>query len=534
MGTAAGCHWRVECRCGWIPRSAYAVAVLSTVIAGSPAAAAEALPAASSDEHLWFVVETERPEPRIELRHHTPQMDGPFYSQGLPLSRMPQAMAAWDNQLWLIYGPKRSKTSLRREVFTVQVERNPALGIYFHHPHDRLRAMTSLDSPGVLSDFVGTAQGPVALLRPSQRASAGVRSRDAAGAIEPLLEGPRLLKLHGPDWVELELPPDFAAPSTSRLGVAGPGGRVLVLLDPAPARAGHATVWWRDGEGPWSRSDIPVGLPGLRKTARVGGSLALVLDGARPGSVDIGYLRPTQLLPLAELTTPDGRWSVVGVRDGLRLLEEDASGRVTIRAIDPLSGALGRRQDLTRHKPPTGRLLHRPLLFAVAITALMVVLLFKPNPKTEAVALPPDVAVCSPMTRLVAVAIDLVVGAVVTLIVLRCPLTDLLQMPMWTADLTESMAFLLMVGVTALHSTIAEVVSGRTLGKAFVGARVVTITGARPPAITILFRNTFKLLVLLIPVLALFALLNPNVQGLGDSVARTVVVRATDTDSKDR
>ncbi len=76
----------------------------------------------------------------------------------------------------------------------------------------------------------------------------------------------------------------------------------------------------------------------------------------------------------------------------------------------------------------------------------------------------------------------------------------------------------------ALHGTITELATGRSLGKAFVGARVVTITGVRPSAATILFRNAFKLLVLLIPVLAVFALLNPNVQGLGDSVARTLVV----------
>ena len=41
----------------------------------------------------------------------------------------------------------------------------------------------------------------------------------------------------------------------------------------------------------------------------------------------------------------------------------------------------------------------------------------------------------------------------------------------------------------------------------------------------ILIRNMFKFLVLLIPVLAVVGLLNPHVQGLGDSIADTVVVR---------
>ncbi len=109
-----------------------AAAVAMAVVAGSgPVAAGGPLPAASSDEHIWFVVESSPPQPRIELRHHATEMDGPFYSRGVPLSRTPEAMAAWGNRLWLIYdGPKLGQTSVRREVFTVEVVLNPALGLY--------------------------------------------------------------------------------------------------------------------------------------------------------------------------------------------------------------------------------------------------------------------------------------------------------------------------------------------------------------------------------------------------------------------
>ena len=70
-----------------------------------------------------------------------------------------------------------------------------------------------------------------------------------------------------------------------------------------------------------------------------------------------------------------------------------------------------------------------------------------------------------------------------------------------------------------------ELATRRTLGKTLLGARVVARDGSRPTTVAILIRNGFKALVLLIPVLAVFALLSPHLQGVGDSVARTVVVR---------
>ncbi len=113
----------------------------------------------------------------------------------------------------------------------------------------------------------------------------------------------------------------------------------------------------------------------------------------------------------------------------------------------------------------------------------------------------------------------------VSLIVLGCPLVELFWWPLWTADLSASGPFLVMIGLTVLHSTLTELTTACTLGKKLVGAKVVTGEGARPSARAIIARNALKVIVLLIPVLAVFAILTPHLQGLGDQVARTVVVR---------
>jgi len=141
------------------------------------------------------------------------------------------------------------------------------------------------------------------------------------------------------------------------------------------------------------------------------------------------------------------------------------------------------------------------------------------------VSLRPTQVVLRPWSRVVAVSVDGAAAAAVTILVLGCRPQDLLYLPLWTPDLAKSAPFLVMLGLTVVHSTLTELGTGRTLGKAVVGGSVVAIDGSPAAARAILIRNMFKFLVLLIPVLAVVGLLNPHVQGLGDSIAGTVVVR---------
>ena len=58
---------------------AAAVSFLAALPVGLEAAAADAvLLGASSDDHLWFVVEHTQPDRRTVLRHHAGEMDGQY------------------------------------------------------------------------------------------------------------------------------------------------------------------------------------------------------------------------------------------------------------------------------------------------------------------------------------------------------------------------------------------------------------------------------------------------------------------------
>jgi uncharacterized RDD family membrane protein YckC len=482
-------------------------------------AGAGSLPAASSDDHVWFVVRTAPPRARLELRHHDRNAKGPHYTRGLTLAVSDpgdiEAMAAWGNQLWLVFASSPVDTT-RRETFTVLVQRNPALEGWYYEPHDHLRAVTSLEGAGSLRGLVGTADGPVAMIV--------TRGPPQAGSGEV-----RLLQLRGRQWHDVPSPP-VPGSHVWQLGTAGADGRGLVLVGGPDRPGGPATVHRRTGEGVWSAGEAPVAPQRLRWLTRVGSSVALIMDTEPVGEVEIAYMRPDMLLPLARFERPPGRWSVQGTREGLRLIGQTTQGVVSIGRIDPISGEVGPRLVMVPQPLMTGRVLHRPVLLALGITALMVIVLFKPSGSAATVVLPVSLVTLPPLPRLMAVAVDLGASGVVSLIIFRCPPAELFWWPLWTSDLSTSAPFLVMIGLTVFHSTLTELIAACTLGKKLARAKVVTAEGARPSARAIIARNALKVIVLLIPVLAVFAILTPHLQGLGDQVARTVVVREQSED----
>lgn len=496
-------------------------------------AGAGPLPAASSDDHAWFIVRTAPPGSRIELRHWALEMSGPHFATGMTLSVGEpdgvEAMAAWNNQLWLVFAPTPEEAA-RRETFTVQVYLNPALDVWYYAPPDRLLAIPSLPGTGKLAGFTATADGPVALI-----AGAGPAGPDTAGG-DKTEAGLTLLRLEGQLWRGVALPEGIETGGPWRLASAGTDGRQLILLG-TPAGPGDPVPQYRRlGTGTWSRSEVDLGPQRLRSVTRVGPNAALVTEDAGGDHAAVAYLRPSLLLPLAAFPAPKGRWTVVGARDGPRLLEQGLKGEVAITRIDETSGRLGPRQVMSPQPLMAGRVLHRPLLLALGIMAVVVIVLFRPG--SSPVQLPADLVVLPPLSRLLAVVVDLAVSGAVVLVVFRCSPSELMWWPLWTVGLPASGPFLAMIGLTVAHETISELVFARTLGKKLVNAFVVAGDGARPAARAIIVRNALKTIVLLIPVLAVFALFSPHLQGLGDQVARTVVVRRRPDDpeakSKDR
>ena len=508
----------------WLPENRVlpALAVGWLLLVGSPVCA-QLLVGASSDDHLWFVGPPSSVSNSMVLYHHAPDMEGPYY-RSQPLRERPEAVAAWANRLWLIFPPTIGAEQPRRETFTLEANLNPVIGVYDYDPPDRLSVMDSLDGLGKLVGFVGTPRGPVALRVPTQRAGAGVQARDGSIASEPVLDAPVLEQLVGAGWETLPLPEDLPSRGQYRLAVGSAPANQLLLLVDSPDDLGHGLLYQSNLDDAWERVEVPVDLRRVQAVIRWGTQIPLILQGDSPGQVEIAYLRPRSLVSLGQFPVPSGRWGVFGLGDGLRLVEQMTRGGYQLRRIDPITGTLTQAEVMTSQSLLPWRSLHMPLLFAVAMTVLLLVLILRPAAKATPATLPPAMAVLTLVPRLLSLGIDLAVGGLLTILVLRCTPADLLRLPMWTADIADAAPGLWLVGITVIHGTLGEIVFGRSVGKAVFGASVITAQGARPTPGSILVRNALKLIVLLIPVLAVVALLNHHLQGLGDLMARTLVV----------
>src|SRR5204863_4041225 len=105
------------------------LALISGLVAPSPGgsgaevwAASDVLIAASTEDasggHLWFVVQNKS---GFDLCHHAVAMGGPFFMPQAPLAQMPAALAAWDDRVWIMFGPRIGTREPVYEVFTLQI-----------------------------------------------------------------------------------------------------------------------------------------------------------------------------------------------------------------------------------------------------------------------------------------------------------------------------------------------------------------------------------------------------------------------------
>ncbi len=502
-----------------------AVAALCAFMAAAPATGSnESLVAgATSAEHLWFVYQSDQPSGALELRHHALAMDAPHYRTLVPLTQTPEALAAWGDRLWITFPPKTGQRDPQRETYTLRVRRHLVLEVYETVPKGRFESVQPLPGRGKLVGLVGTSAGPVALLVPSQRAKVEVRAGDASLAAEPVLKAPLLLRLRQERWEEIPLPEGFGAGPHCHLAAGGRQGLGLRLLTSRRGDQYRSLLYARDSSGDWTQSRLPLELHRVRNLTTVDGHVAAVLEGGPDDRVEIVYLRPTGTLPLASFPRPLGRWSVLGLGDGLRLLARLPRQPLRVQRIEPLSGRLGDWQVLTRQPLTKAPLWPVFLLTAAGLIALLFGLIFKPRGGVP-VTLRSEVVRVGVAWRLAALLIDLAPGGLLAVVVLRCSLSDLLNLPVLTLDLDPALPNLVMLGVTMAHSTLAELLGARSLGKKLLGMKVVSADGSRPPSRAILIRNLFKGLTLLLPPVAVVAIVNPHLQGLGDLMAATVVV----------
>lgn len=287
-----------------------------------------------------------------------------------------------------------------------------------------------------------------------------------------------------------------------------------------------------EDDGGWRRVPLPkLPSPSTRFTRSLEQLIQIGREG-EDGLVPLVLVRPGWIDPaLPGLATPVARfepeaeaWNVVGLREGLVVLERLEGATLRLRTIDPLTGVVAPGVVMSAQPLSTGARVFMPLMFVVLATALLVAVLMRPAGEATPTALPEGVVPATLTQRLLALAVDLLPGAIVALLATRADPAELLRVPVAAMAFADSAALFLMLGVTLVYATIFEAVSGRTPGKRLVGIAVVRTDGSRPGFGAAAARNLLKVVTLLFPPLAIFVLLNPFRQHLGDVAGRTVVV----------
>lgn len=249
-----------------------------------------------------------------------------------------------------------------------------------------------------------------------------------------------------------------------------------------------------------------------------------------------------QLSPLAAEGANIRYARVVGFNQHLALLGSDGrnafvrfarAGESPALATLPVAAVFGERAAVVRTRQYV-----QVATYAVLLGLMIVLLVFRRDSMLNAAQLPPGTALAFTFQRFFAWAIDFAPLTFVSSLIVGVPwLEGWSVLSNWglspdNEDVLPPPRVLgwwaLSIGGAAAYSALAEMTTGRTLGKRLLGLRVVSERGVPAGLWQLLIRNLMRVLELLphFWVFALLTVVSRNRQRLGDIVARTIVVRA--------
>ena len=364
----------------------------------------------------------------------------------------------------------------------------------------------------------------------------------------------RLLRLDRGRWGKFDLPADWPslAPAWVVMGRPDDGQPILVAL---VGRARLLVYRWHNGQ--WEAAGYNIGDVDADRLQPIAVSGQLVLGRAESAEADLSValsvFRAGQMIELGTITVPgaSGRnWAIapsgqcaalIGFADTPVQPEGepkrlrypwDVGRRAEVQvgtwtSMD-LSGQLvGEAVPLTVAQPPLpydpGRVL---VVSVLALSMLLMFTFWRRDPVFTRIRLPEGVVLADLARRAVAAAIDIAPGMAVTGVVFEVGIQDLIvDVSGAGGDWHDLAPPLTVIGITVVHTALAEIFTARTLGKAICKLRVVTLDGGPPNLWQALARNLMRAFDMIAwYVLPILVVLGPYRQRLGDMAARTIVI----------
>ena len=334
-----------------------------------------------------------------------------------------------------------------------------------------------------------------------------------------------------------------ARPTRVTRSRADGGGGAIAVTSPAEA-------------GAWDRVVLETEDQGAVRALRVDGQLVVVRQvSLSPGRVESAVVRKATLSPLGPLTIepPEpgddtaAAWAAVPLAGGVGVVSGPAgaaaatANRLADRITDDppaLSlGVIDLRGRVTREPAPLGLEPARPfadavdylLMLAAVIGATLLLFSFwRRDPASNLPQLPDRLVVADLWRRAVGGFIDLAISGAVVSGAMGLTAEELTER--WPGrgrgdTLEFILPGLLLIGLTVLHTTVTELLTARSAGKALMRTKLTDLTGERPSAARVLVRGLLKPFDLIAYLLLVLPVVNPGRQRLADLIARTLVVR---------
>lgn len=469
------------------------------------------------------------------------------------LAQMPEAMAAEDARLYLVFPPPQTNAKPMRQVLMFEARRGSFDGTWSGEPSgSRLPVLPALPGDCRLQGFVGTPAGPVALI-----------DRDGPDPM-PVEE---LLLLSDDKWRSITLPPSLSSrpldPAALQVGDTGlrlvgtSDGIRLIILDahnpgswtarlsvPKGGRSADSDSRPLSAAWAWEPLSFEAAPQG---TIRPSGAIwqigdQLVFDRRNYEGVELWTVSskgceriaaaPRVGAPYGAVALDQtGRFALVWTElsvDGLRQIPEMRVFEASVRTGQVLfDGAAAKLL-------PISSLDVKVLaVFLVCVMLAIVIFVLRPDRAREPLILPKGTALAEPARRAIAGGIDAVVAVLLASQVTRIDLAEALTFDSLIRGTHTVWLMLAAIGIGFVLSTIGEALFGRSIGKALSGCEVVVprVTKGAEGEVKVelqrvaLWRAAVRNLVKwLIPPVAMSGVSSAEGRHRGDTAAGTVVI----------
>ena len=455
-------------------------------------------PIAGGRLHAWFALHSPSSPVTTDCTlYHIPADAEPGAARVVrQLPQTPVDIAVTGDSAVLVYA---SQPGHPRPVRQITATRVRARWYVYSNPVP----VAPLPREGSFLGFIGHESGPIALMRTDEH------------------RRPVLLRLVRGQWQSLASPLALDADNVWTLVALGPA---IAIIEQSP-QSPPATLWLGrpdpDGAVAWERRSMSIDA----NDEPFGTDAQLIsLSRSREGILGVQLHRGGAPVTITTFTDIPSSAVAVPLGDRITFAWEPAapSLRLMTRAIT-LSGLVLHDGFAPLNNPVSSGEIQVLAAALGSLVLTVMIFLLKPDRGASVVTLPPGASLAEPSRRLLATAIDLIPG-----LLLASTIWGNAETPTQFADV-GILPLAVVAGVTVFHAAIAEAIFGRSLGKAVLGCRTVSLDGHRPKWSQAIGRNLTKVLC---PGLVVFVIANPFVPHPG-AMGTVVILDPPDSHPRD-